>query len=312
MTSDTRVWLITGTSSGLGLHLAQNVLAAGERVVATARSPAKSAALNVLREKYPESRLLILVLDVTKPEQIKEAFAKTRAHFGRLDVVVNNAGYGVSAEIEATPDKVARDQFETLFWGPVNVTKEALQFFKTVNPPGHAGRVLNVSSIGGYSANPTLAYYNAGKFALEGFTEAFTLEMPPEWNIKGVIIEPGGFPTTWEDTSSISPHPDYSASAPSNVFRAMRKAYTPIGDLDKAAQAMIRISKEPKPPLRVQLGSDSYGIFTHVAKKALRDAERWEELANSTNQDGVDGREVLKVLRPVLAKGDVRKGENAV
>ncbi|KAL1694751.1 hypothetical protein GGG16DRAFT_87409 [Schizophyllum commune] len=304
MSADSRVWLITGTSSGLGLHLAKGVLAAGERVVATARNPAKSVGLTELREKYPESQLLLVALDVTKPEQIKDAFAKTKEHFGRLDVVVNNAGYAVSAEIEATPDDVARDQFETLFWGPVNVSKEALQFFKTVNPPGHGGRILNVSSIGGYSANPTLAYYNAGKFALEGFTEAFTNEMPPEWNIKAVILEPGGFPTTWNDDTSIPPHPDYPPTAPSNVFRAMRKTYTPIGDLDKAAKAIIRVSREARPPLRVQLGSDAYGIFTHVAARSLRDAERWEELAHSTNQDGIDGQEVLKMLRPVLAKGD--------
>ena len=157
------------------------MLEAGERVVASARNPTKSAGLTSLREQYSDAQLLVLVLDVTKSEQIKEAFTKTKEHFGRLDVVVNNAGYGVSAEIEATPDNVARDQFETLFWGPVNVTKEvrrsslatrtnnphslqALKFFKTVNPPGHGGRVLNVSSIGGYSANPTLAFYNAGKF----------------------------------------------------------------------------------------------------------------------------------------------------
>ena len=152
---------------------------------------------------------------------------------------------------------------------------------------------------------PALYPTEAILVALEGFTEAFIHEMPPEWNIKGVIIEPGGFPTTWEDTDSIPPHPDYSAAAPSNVFRAMRKAYTPIGDLDKAAQAMIHISREPNPPLRVQLGSDSFGIFTHVAKKALRDAEKWEDLAHSTNQDEIDGQEVLKVLRPVLAKSDV-------
>ncbi|KAL1744177.1 hypothetical protein HDZ31DRAFT_82848 [Schizophyllum fasciatum] len=304
MSSNSRVWLITGTSSGLGLHLVKGVLEAGERVVASARNPAKSTDLTELKDKYTETQLLIVTLDVTKSEQIKVAFAKTKEQFGRLDIVVNNAGYGVSAEIEATPDDVARGQFETLFWGAVNVTKEALQFFKKVNPRGHGGRVLNVSSIGGYSANPTLAYYNAGKFALEGFTEAFNLEMPPEWNIQGVIIEPGGFPTTWNDDSSIPPHPDYPATAPSNIHRAMRKSYTPIGDLDRAAQAIIRVSREPRPPLRVQLGSDAYGIFTHVARKALRDAERWEELAHSTNQDGINGQEVLRLLRPVLAKGD--------
>lgn len=300
MSSESRVWLITGTSSGLGLHLAKGVLAAGERVVATARNPAKSSGLTALQEQYPASQLLISVLDVKQPDQIAATFAQTKERFGRLDVVVNNAGYGVSAEIEATPDEVARDQFETLFWGPVSVTKAALEFFKTVNPPGHGGRVLNVSSIGGYSANPTLAYYNAGKFALEGFTEAFTLEMPPQWNIKGVIIEPGGFPTTWEDSDSIPPHPDYPADAPSNLFRGMRKAFAPIGDLDKAAQAFIRISKEPNPPLRVQLGSDAYGVFTHTAKKALSDAEKWEELAHSTNMDGVEGQAVLKALAPIL------------
>ncbi|TFY70746.1 hypothetical protein EVG20_g2281 [Dentipellis fragilis] len=342
MSNSSRVWFVTGTSSGLGLSLVTEVLVAGERVVATARNPASSKGLVSLQSKYPESQLLVLRLDVTDAPRIKEVFDLAVQHFHRIDVVVNNAGYGVTAEIEATPDKVAREQVETLFWGPVNVTKQvkcmplslcgppftaictqALHVFRTVNAPGEGGRVLNISSIGGYSANPTLAYYNAAKFgtcslysssltfvhsffisafsiALEGFTEAFDREMPPAWNIKGIIIEPGAFPTTWRDGDSVPPHPDYPPDAPSVLFRQMTLAYTPIGDLSKAAKAMIKMAGEKNPPARVQLGSDSFGILVHEATKTIKEAEQWQEVAHGTNKDGIDGNKVLEQLRAAL------------
>ncbi|KAI0948835.1 hypothetical protein AcV7_009471 [Taiwanofungus camphoratus] len=141
----------------------------------------------------------------------------TRERFGRLDVVVNNAGYCVEGEIEAVPEEVARKEMDVLFWGLVHITKQVcsiqrhmpgLTFIqpvghKDVNPPGHGGRILDISSVGGYRAWPGSNYYHAGKFALEAFTERFT-KMLPEWNIKRVIIEPGGFTTSFtSDTSMI-------------------------------------------------------------------------------------------------------------
>ncbi|KAI0321434.1 hypothetical protein OF83DRAFT_314260 [Amylostereum chailletii] len=286
-----RVWFITGTSSGLGRALVEGVLARGERVAAAVRNV---VALNDLVAKYNKEQLLVVSLDVTDTTQIVNTFKALEAHFGRLDVVVNNAGYGVTGEIEVVPEADARKQVETLFWGPVEITKQAARFFREVNPKGLGGRVLNVSSSGGYSANATLAYYSAGKFALEGFTEAFTNEMPPEFNIKGIIIEPGGFPTKWAKANMVEypPHPAYPEDSPMRRFLQMRANHSAIGDVTKAAQAMIRIASEPNPPLRIQLGSDAWGIVQHTANRTLKDQEKWAELSHSTNQDGI-GLEIL-------------------
>ncbi|KAF9813651.1 hypothetical protein IEO21_05483 [Rhodonia placenta] len=291
--SNTRVWFITGSSQGLGRALLEEVLASGERAVATLRTP---AVLAPLAQKYPAAQLLVVPLDVADTAQISAAFGAARAHFGRLDVVVNNAGYGLEGEIEAVPEEDARRQMEVLFWGPVHVTKEAIAFFRDVNPPGHGGRVLNVSSCGGYAANPTLAYYSAGKFAMEGFTEAFTKEMLPEWNIKGVIVEPGGFRTAWNAASMVRvpAHPQYAApTSPSSVHRKMA-AQPYIGDPAKAARAMMQIAGLPDPPLRIQMGTESLMLVRGRALRTIRDGEQYEELAHSTNCDGVDRNKVME------------------
>lgn len=137
--------------------------------------------------------------------------------------------------------------------------------------------------------------------ALEGFTEAFTREMPPEWNIKGVIIEPGGFKTNWGGSGMVHAprHPAYDANSPSAKFAQMRTHAPSIGDVHKAALAMIRIAGEPDPPLRLQLGTDAWGIATIKAKKTLSDAEKWAELSHGTNLDGY-GMEILDYLKQAL------------
>ena len=170
---------VTGASSGLGLSLVNAVLAAGERVIATLRKPEN---LKDLEAKYPREQLLVQRLDVTNLAEIKTVFDAARTHFRRLDVVVNNAGYGILAEIEATPDEAARHNFEVQFWGPVNITREvrrcrlffscwpfilrpkAIKFLRDVNPKGHGGLVINISSVGGYLANAGISFYNASKF----------------------------------------------------------------------------------------------------------------------------------------------------
>ncbi|KAJ7131767.1 hypothetical protein C8R43DRAFT_1133702 [Mycena crocata] len=302
MASDnTRVWLVTGTSSGLGLALVKAILAAGDRVIATLRNPAQ---IKDLEADYPRERLLVQRLDVTNVAEISAVFDAARAQFGRLDVVVNSAGYGILAEIEATPDEAARHNFEVQFWGPVNITREAIKFMRDVNPKGHGGLIINVSSAGGYLANPALAFYNASKFALEGFTQAFTREMLPEWNIRGLILEPGGFQSEWVKGSmqTFSPPPQYGPTSPSGVMRTVLDpgSTDPLGLPERMAAAVIHMAGEEKLPLRLPLGSESWAIVRGQAQRTLREADEWEEVSHSTNKDGVDGAQYAKAIMEML------------
>ncbi|KAJ7174416.1 hypothetical protein C8R46DRAFT_1251904 [Mycena filopes] len=300
---NTRVWLVTGTSSGLGLALTKAILAAGERVVATLRAPEQ---LKDLESKYPREQLLVRRLDVTQVAEISAVFDAVRTHFGRLDVVVNSAGYGILAEIEATPDADARQNFEVQFWGPVNVTREAIKFLRDVNPKGHGGLVINVSSAGGYLANPGISFYNASKFALEGFTQAFTREMLPEWNIRGLIVEPGGFQSEWVKGSmqTFPAPPEYGPTSPSGVIRTLLDPANmdPLGTPERMAAAIIRAADgdRQKLPLRLPLGSDSWAIVRGQAQRTLREADEWEEVSHSTNKDGVDGPQYAKAVVDML------------
>ncbi|KAF8581476.1 NAD(P)-binding protein [Ramaria rubella] len=296
--SDSRVWFITGSSQGLGRTILDAILAAGERAVATLRTP---SALADLQAKYPSSQLLIQPLDVVSPTQIKEAFETTKKHFNRLDVVVNNAGYGLFGEIEATPDEEARAQIEVLFWGPVNITRE-------VNPQGHGGRIFNISSGSGYQANPNLAFYSAGKFALEAFNQSFIKEMPLEWNIKGCIIKPGGTRTSWSGSLNYFPqHPACSdLSFPTSVFRASLGTIPGVSDPVRAAQIILDLAKESDLPLRLQLGSDSFYIVESQAKQTLKDQEKWAKVSHSANADDYDSSVISLVLKLRIPSRDDR------
>jgi len=223
---------------------------------------------------------------------------KTKAHFGRLDVVVNNAGYGLNADVEAASDEQARQSIEVLFWGAVNVTKKAVSFFREVNPKGHGGRILQVSSVGGFAGQPTLSFYSAGKFALEGFTEAYNKEVPLEWNIKMTIVEPGGFRTEWAGSSMVHvpPHPAYSDPS----FPTMqRRAYfaiqsKPQGDPMKGALAIIKISQVSDPPVRFALGADAVHFLKREVNSVLDELNKWEELSSTTAAD--DWKDTLQTL----------------
>lgn len=155
--------LVTGTSTGLGKALVELVLAKGEIVVATAR---RTAPLDDLKAAYPASRLLVLKLDVSKPAEITAAFAQAKEAFGRLDVVVNNAGWGTFGEVESVVDADARAMFDTNFWGAVDVSRAALAFFRDVNAPGVGGRLVQISSCCGVVGLPGQAFYCASKFGM--------------------------------------------------------------------------------------------------------------------------------------------------
>ncbi|KAG2124233.1 hypothetical protein DEU56DRAFT_827810 [Suillus clintonianus] len=158
-----KVWFITGTSSGFGRLMTEHALNQGDIVVATLRKPEVLADLTA---RYPADKLLVLKVDVTKQEDIDEAFARTREAFGRLDVVDNNAGYGIVGEIEGTPVDKARELFETNFWGATNVSRAAVKFFREVNEPGKGGIILQVSSAAGFYVLPGLGYYAAVKHGM--------------------------------------------------------------------------------------------------------------------------------------------------
>ncbi|KIK55006.1 hypothetical protein GYMLUDRAFT_76759 [Collybiopsis luxurians FD-317 M1] len=326
MSSPNRVWFITGTSSGLGKALTDLILANGERVVATCRNPAVHDGL-VARHG---ERLLPFALDVTKEDQVKAAMAAGVEKFGRIDVVVNNAGIGLFGEMEAVPEEDARYIMELQYWGPVHVMKEAVRIFREVNPTGAGGRVFNISTVGGYRANPTLSYYSASKFALEASTQSFLQEMHPSWNIKGCIVEPGGFRSGWSagpNSKIIPAHPAYTdPSNPTSLFRKIHGSIPYLGDPIKMGKAVIRLADLSSGlrsglaglwtgkgvekgveeqgralgtipvdlPLRVQLGSEALFLVKMQANITLEDAERWAWVSHATNADDMDGEGYVK------------------
>lgn len=280
--SDPKVWLITGSSSGFGRELTEFVLKNGDIAVATLRKP---EALADLSSTYPLSQLLVLKLDVTNPSEIVSAFAEAEEKFGRIDVVFNNAGYGVLAEVEGTPEEVARGMFEVNFWGAAAVSREAVRFFRDVNKPA-GGRLLQMSSLSGIEAQPTLGYYAATKFALEGLSEAIAAEVDPAWNIKVTIIEPGGFRTKITSSSMqlIPAHPAYNNPDTQVVMFRQYLESNPVmpGDASKAAGVFHRLASYPDPPLRFPLGKDCISGVRRKTAKLLQDVDNFESWSEGT------------------------------
>ncbi|KAF9813700.1 hypothetical protein IEO21_05416 [Rhodonia placenta] len=247
-----KIWF--RSSSGFGRHITELALQSGDIAIATLRSP---AALADLASQYGPDKLLILRLDVSKPDEIREAFAKAKEAFGRIDVVFNNAGSGLMSEVEGTPDDVARAMFEVNFWGAANVSQEAVRFFREINVPA-GGRLLQVSSSGGVQGLPAIGYYCASKFAIEGLTEALADEIRFEWNIKVTLIELGGFMTNAGRSMVRSVPP------PAYIERkiATARAYLTVNprmpsDAIKGAAAIYKMALTPDPPLQFVLGKDS-------------------------------------------------------
>ncbi|KAJ7116127.1 hypothetical protein C8R43DRAFT_1112981 [Mycena crocata] len=276
-----RVWFITGSSSGFGLLMAKKALANGDRVVATLRKP---DAISDLAAQYPKDRLLVLKLDVSKVEDITAGFAAAEEAFGRIDIVFNNAGYGVVSEIEGTSDKLARDLFEVNFWGGVNVTKQAVGFFRDVNKP-QGGLLMNVSSMFGVESAPGAGFYSATKYALEAITDAVAKELDPVWNIKVMILCPGYFKTNMATDNIVTadPHPAYAGNEnlPSNQTRnamiALGRKNTIQKDASKLIDRLWDLSKLDKPPYRVAFGDDAKATFTTKWQGLKADLEASEE-----------------------------------
>ena len=290
-----KVWLITGSSRGLGRELAKAALAAGHRLVATARDPED---LSDLVAQYGD-RVRAVALDVTDAAAARAAVAAATSAFGRLDVVVNNAGYANVNSIEDMAEDDFRAQIETNFFGVVNVTRAALPVLRAQRD----GHFIQISSIGGRRASVGISAYQSAKFAVEGFSEALSNEVGP-LGIRVTIVEPGGFRTDWAGSSMRIDQiqEEYQATVGSFAQAFRKNADAARGDPAKAAQAVLRIASEKEPPLRLLLGSDAVFLAGVVASTRMAEDAKWKALSVSTDFDGLVDFAETAIAKRLVAK----------
>ncbi|GAB3254947.1 SDR family oxidoreductase [Larkinella harenae] len=274
----TKVWFITGSSRGLGRSLTEAVLAHGDQVAATARN---LDLLTDLVEKYPH-QLYPIQLDVTDSAQVRSAVDNTIQRFGRIDVLVNNAGFGITGAAEAFTDEQVRSQLETNLFAPIDVTRAVLPHMRRQR----SGRILQVSSIGGRVGNPGVSIYQAAKFGLSGFSEALAKEVAP-LGILVTSVEPGGFRTDWAGASmTYAPAVEGYATTVdvrANFFKSGQ--FVPVGDPDKAAKVMLELIAHPEPPVHLVLGSEAIGILKSADAARTAELEKWLPVSVSTDHN---------------------------
>ncbi|MEV0622282.1 oxidoreductase [Nonomuraea sp. NPDC050404] len=272
-----RTWLITGASRGLGRRLAEAVLEVGDQVVATARDPEQFEDL-VARHG---DRMRAVALDVTDAAAAFRAVKEATDVFGRLDVVVNNAGYGNSASIEEMAEDDFRAQIETNLFGVVNVTRAALPVLRAQR----SGVFVQVSSVGGrVGGTPGMGAYQAAKFGVEGFSEVLAAETAP-FGVKVIIVEPGGFRTDWQG-SSMEMHavgPDYEETVGAiHRYRLDSNGRQP-GDPARAAKIIIGVVGSDDPPRRLLLGSDAVALAQKSERIRAEETEKWAAVSRSAD-----------------------------
>jgi NAD(P)-dependent dehydrogenase (short-subunit alcohol dehydrogenase family) len=268
-----KVWFITGTSKGFGRIWAEAALERGDQVVATAR---RVETLDALGEQYGDA-VLPLELDVTDKAQVDATVKQAHQHFGRLDVVVNNAGYGLFGAIEEISERQARDQMETNFFGALWVTQAALPFLREQG----SGHIIQVSSIGGVQAFPTIGLYHASKWALEGFSQSLAGEVR-DLGIHVTLVEPTGYPTDWSGPSSTvaTPLPAYEAI---RAARAAGRGQWKPADPQATAPAILQLVDHEQPPLRVFFGETPLSIIEPEYARRIEQWHEWQWLAELAN-----------------------------
>jgi len=272
-----RIWMITGASRGIGARIAEAALAQGDAVVATSRSVD-----SITQRLGSSAALLPLALDVTDEAQALHAVGAALDHFGRIDVLVNNAGYGLLGAVEeATADEVRR-LYETNVFGLLHVTRAVLPAMRA----RRAGHVINISSLGGVQSAAGFGVYCSTKFAVEGITEALHAELAP-LGIHATVVEPGYFRTEFLDTASLSVSPqvldDYAASAGVVREAARRINLNQPGDPVRLAQAVMQLVASPTPPLRLPLGTDTLQTIADKHAFVARETALWQAVAASTD-----------------------------
>jgi len=273
----TQTWFITGASRGFGRALTEAALAAGDRVVATARRP---EVLDDLAELHGDD-LLAVPLDVTDSRAARKAFQAGVDRFGRLDVVVNNAGYANVAPIETGEDEDFRAQFETNFWGVYNVSKAAIGPLRRQG----GGLLLQFSSIGGrVGGSPGIASYQAAKFAVDGFTRVLAAETAP-FGIRTLVVEPSGFATDWAGSSmTIHQIPeDYDDTVGIMQRRVRANPAGPAGDPVRAAEIIVQVVKRESVPSHLLMGVNAVEMGLAYSRRQLEQAEAWEQVSRSAD-----------------------------
>ncbi|WP_328957813.1 oxidoreductase [Kitasatospora purpeofusca] len=272
------IWFVTGASRGLGAAIVREALDRGHSVIATARDA--SAVLKA----YPDTPdgLLAVDADVTEPGQLAVAVEAGLARFGRIDVVVNNAGYGLVGAIEETSDRAARDLFDVNVFGVLNTLRATLPTLRDQR----SGHVLNIGSVGGFATAPATGLYGASKFALEGISEALHGELAP-LGVRVTIVEPGGFRTDFLGGSSLRTEPasiaDYTEGAGPVREALVRYDGHQPGDPAKAARAVVDLAGVAEPPLRLQLGADAVERVEAKLELVRRELDQWRDVALSTS-----------------------------
>mgnify|MGYP006095297869 CR=1 FL=1 len=273
----TLVWLITGCSTGFGREIAIAALEKGHRVAVTAR---QLSAIEDIVAQYPDLAIG-LPLDVTDRDQIRNAVDQAEEHFGAIDVLVNNAGYGYMAALEEGEDEEVRRLFETNYFGVVELIKKTLPGMRARK----RGHIINISSMTGLVTNPPNIYYSSTKFALEAVTEGLAKELAP-FGIRVTAIEPGGFRTDWGSRSmkeSATPIAAYEETV--GARKRMIKAAADVlpGDPRRVADAVLLVSELEEPPLHLLLGRDVLGAFRQKLKDLSASIDEWESVTKDVN-----------------------------
>jgi NAD(P)-dependent dehydrogenase (short-subunit alcohol dehydrogenase family) len=274
--TESRIWLITGTSTGLGRAIAEAAAAAGDTVVATARRP---ESLDDLVARYPD-RVRATRLDVTDRMAIAPLVTEVLARYGRIDVLVNNAGRGHMRAVEETPDAELREMFELHVFGATALIRAVLPGMRARK----SGAIVQMSSLTGHVSYPGFSAYCATKHAIEGVSEALAAEVKP-LGIRVLIVEPGAFRTKFAGAAleEIAPLPDYQATVGYSQTLAKQMDGTQAGDPDRAAQAILVALAAENPPLRLVLGSDAVDTIRAQLDLVAADIRDWETVARSTD-----------------------------
>ncbi|KOV74909.1 oxidoreductase [Streptomyces sp. AS58] len=272
-----QIWFITGSSRGLGHALVTAALEAGDVVVATARRP------ETLAETFKEygDRIHPLALDVTSAEAARDAVEAALERFGRIDVLVNNAGYANVSPIETSDDDDFRAQFETNFWGVYHVTKAALPALRRQR----AGTVVQISSIGGrVGGSPGIASYQAAKFAVDGFSRVLATETAP-FGVRVMVVEPSGFATDWAGSSmTVHPIPDaYDETVGAMNRRVRQSTDGAAGDPRRAAEIIVRTVHRDRVPTHLLLGANAATMALDHSRGQLAEATAWEAVSRSAD-----------------------------
>jgi NAD(P)-dependent dehydrogenase (short-subunit alcohol dehydrogenase family) len=271
------VWFITGCSTGFGRHLARHALSLGYSTIVTARNVKQVEDIVAGHEDHA----LVLTLDVTVPEQITAAVEAAVKKFGRIDVLVNNAGIGYFGSFEESDLSAVRQMFEVNIWGLTQMTRAVLPTMRRQ----HSGTIVNISSMGGIVSFPAVSFYNGTKYAVEGLSESLALEVAP-LGIKVLIVEPGPFRTDWAGRSADeapSTIPDYDATAGARLRTMRGYSGKQPGDPERAAAIIVQTVESAQPPLRLLLGKVAVSVTRHKIDALKKNFDDWSEISESAD-----------------------------